>query len=424
MLIPSVSTIRCSALVTILTAMLLAACGGDSNGDGSNGGTSSDNSGRPGTGGNEGEDDADDEPPRSDAGVEPDSSPDNDGTTQEPDLADSTADPDVSPEDQACLTAEATANPAVQPADIIFVIDTSGSMDNEAAAIEANMNRFVEFVTAADSLDVRVVVVANDPGVRRGFETLLGICIPPPLGGAPDTCRPDTVLDDGPDNDSDRYLHVREIVFSREPLSKFIEHYGQFSWFLRPGVPTHIIVISDDESFLGGDSFMRQVEGLSPGFPQGYRLHAIVSERTGSGFLCREDERDCACPGAEAAGDGFIEVQEATGGVFQSICTNDWSGVFRTIADAVREDSLIPCEYAIPDPGEFEDIFYDRVQVLFRAGGNETVVPVVFSEAQCDPVSGGWYYDNPAAPTLVKLCPASCGQSEGDLIVAFECVKA
>lgn len=417
---PILRPTRALGFSSILAACLGVSCSGDSAGSEPAGESDSDNGGRPGTGGEAGDEGSSDsaDAGEADNGAVPDEGSD---ATASPDAP---APPDGSFEDQACLTVEATANPAVQPADIIFVIDTSGSMDNEAAAIEANMNRFVEFVTAEDSLDLRVVMVANDPGVRRGFETLLGICIPPPLGGAPDNCRADTVLDDGPDSDSDRYLHVREIVFSREPLAKFIEHYGKFSWFLRPGVPTHIVVISDDESFLGGDSFMRQVEGLTPGFPQGYRLHAIVSERTGSGFICDEDESECACRGAEAAGDGFIAVQEATGGVFQSICTNDWSGVFSTIADAVREDSVIPCEYGIPDPGEFEEIFYDRVEVRFRRGASESIVPVVFSEAQCDPVAGGWYYDNPASPTVVRLCPASCGQTEGDLVVAFECVKA
>ena len=30
------------------------------------------------------------------------------------------------------------------------------------------------------------------------------------------------------------------------------------------------------------------------------------------------------------------------------------------------------------------------------------------SEASCDARAGGWYYDDAAAPTSVKLCGASC----------------
>jgi hypothetical protein len=39
--------------------------------------------------------------------------------------------------------------------------------------------------------------------------------------------------------------------------------------------------------------------------------------------------------------------------------------------------------------------------------------------------SGGWHYDDPAAPTMIHLCPDTCatvqGDAEGELAVAFAC---
>jgi hypothetical protein len=357
-----------------------------------------------------------------------------DGGVPGPDPADPTLPPPdpgqgplpTDPVDPTCLTLTADADPVVLPADIIFVIDTSGSMDDEAAALEANMNRFVDQVATDGSLDLRVVVVANDPGVRRGFETLLGICIPPPLGGEPNRCRPDTVTADGPDVDTERYLHVREIVFSREPLSKFVEHYPRFRDFLRPGVPTHIVMISDDRSFMSADEFRRRVGGLTPGFPQGYRLHSIVGERTRprNNFLCREDERECTCRTAEAPGDAFIELTESTGGVFQSVCSTDWTAVYRAIADAVREDSRIPCQYDVPELGEFEEVNRDRVRVRYATGGVERELARVPGPAQCGEAAGqGWYFDSNVEPSIVHLCPDACGQDQGEVTITFECVK-
>ena len=35
--------------------------------------------------------------------------------------------------------------------------------------------------------------------------------------------------------------------------------------------------------------------------------------------------------------------------------------------------------------------------------------------ANCPANGNGWYYDNPAAPTQIILCPASCTLVEGDM---------
>jgi hypothetical protein len=40
-------------------------------------------------------------------------------------------------------------------------------------------------------------------------------------------------------------------------------------------------------------------------------------------------------------------------------------------------------------------------------GGTPEVVPQVPTVGDCG-TEGGWYYDNPAAPTKILLCPASC----------------
>ena len=47
----------------------------------------------------------------------------------------------------------------------------------------------------------------------------------------------------------------------------------------------------------------------------------------------------------------------------------------------------------------------------------------------CDPVKGGWYYDDPVMPTKITLCKASCDAANvqvgvdkaGEIDVTFGC---
>ena len=65
---------------------------------------------------------------------------------------------------------------------------------------------------------------------------------------------------------------------------------------------------------------------------------------------------------------------------------------------------------AVPESGEPN---FDKVNVSLQDPDNpdeKIMVKNVGTEANCDPVDGGWYYDNPDEPHMIKLCPASCLQ--------------
>jgi hypothetical protein len=81
----------------------------------------------------------------------------------------------------------------------------------------------------------------------------------------------------------------------------------------------------------------------------------------------------------------------------------------------------IACELAIPDE---EGIDPEKVNVTFTPqGGEEETIPQVEDAAACGE-AGGWYYDDPANPTKITLCGATCsdiqGQS-GELGLALGC---
>src|SRR5688500_14736466 len=58
-----------------------------------------------------------------------------------------------------CVGIDETAQPALQPADIVFAIDTSGSMGEESTFVKDKMNAFSQQIIAS-GIDVRVVMLA------------------------------------------------------------------------------------------------------------------------------------------------------------------------------------------------------------------------------------------------------------------------
>lgn len=78
--------------------------------------------------------------------------------------------------------------------------------------------------------------------------------------------------------------------------------------------------------------------------------------------------------------------------------------------EAIRTGA-IGCEYVLPtpDPG-LGQLDPESVEVRFTPGGNdpEVVMRKVANADACGATTGGYYYDDPEAPTRVILCPASC----------------
>lgn len=305
--------------------------------------------------------------------------------------------------DRECTSVEATGEPVMGPVDIVWVIDTSGSMNEEKTLVETKLNEFVTFIEDS-GLDVRVVMIGAD-----------SVCVPEPLsgGGCPDT-------------DSERYRHVRRNVGSDDSFKHIIDGYDAYADFLRPEAALHFVIVSDDES--GGSrtaAWFRDelaTEGVSR-----WVLHAIVSLVT----ICEPPPfpffpPDCeGCSGphgdAEAKGDRYIVASEISGGTANSICDPDWSGVFRAIGDNVISSAALPCAYAIPDVGAGREIVFDAVDVEI----NGDLIPRLDHGGECRG-GAGWYYDNPETPTQILFCPSTCGEGfEGDEVdIQFGCVKA
>ena len=79
--------------------------------------------------------------------------------------------------------------------------------------------------------------------------------------------------------------------------------------------------------------------------------------------------------------------------------------------NSIRAESK-ECLFDIPAPEGDGELDFQKVNVELTDGdGNTTVLAYVASESQCDPNTGGWYYDTPpedGTPTKIIVCDANC----------------
>lgn len=295
-----------------------------------------------------------------------------------------------------CSSVSQTAEVMAGPVDIVWAIDTSLSMVDEIAAVNANITNFATMISGA-GIDHHVVMLASND-VAAGT----------PLAADPA-----------------HYLYTLAGVDSNNALQVMLDLYPTYSTFLRPDAPLHFVVVTDDESFLAGDQFRTQMEMVS-GKP--FIFHAIASENaSGDPALPAPCIGACGIPGlcsAFAAGVQYYALADATGGQKSSICAADWSTVFGPLQEAVISSVPLPCDYAIPPPPDGETLDPAKVNMEFTAQGTTTpmLLPRAPSEAECM-TNAAWFYDDPAAPTQLRLCPAACelAQSGGTVDIAFGC---
>lgn len=99
-----------------------------------------------------------------------------------------------------------------------------------------------------------------------------------------------------------------------------------------------------------------------------------------------------------------------------------------TALESIRAGA-IACEYVMPttDKGKVD---LDSVDIAFNSGSGEPVVGIrkVASAQDCGLTTGGFYYDDPASPKRIVLCPSSCeavkkGTQQAKLDVVLGCIK-
>ncbi len=320
-------------------------------------------------------------------------------TTVDPDTGDGTT--------GECAEITEMAMNKKQPADILFVIDNSGSMQIEAASVKTNMNQFSTKIINS-GIDVHVVLISS-----IGGDT--GMCIAPPLGGG--GC-PAT------DNNLPTFLHINDGVGSNNPLQKLLDHHVDWKDQMRPGASKHIVVVSDDNSSLGANAFDAAFKALDPSYAD-YIFHAIVGEKDSGDVLWCFNNPVC-CAFTAKAGKVYLDLINKTNGVYGDLCKQDFTPVFNTLSTEVIQNAGLACEWTIPKPANEDIIDPDKVNVDFNDGmGGVLPIGKVDSPADCAQVIDGWYYDDPAMPTKILVCAQTCAKIQlapkASMTIKFGC---
>jgi hypothetical protein len=314
---------------------------------------------------------------------------------------------------EVCSSISAEAKQTYSPVDIVFAVDTSGSMVDEAAQVQANINTFSQQIIDS-GIDAHVVMLAADP-----FLILPGICVPAPLGSG--MCPADSKLPN--------YFH-HSIPTPPGPIEsvdgarKLVELFPIYEPHLRTDVRKYIVIVTDDDSRNHPDS--SGDAGIYDNDPNGFiadytAVDPMMSDAMGnrtwkmSGLYAYS-----MCANSAQVGLVWEDIISTTGGVSGDICNCSFgnpacAATFQTVFDQLAEQIIdgsepIPCQWQIPEPPMGEVLDPDLVNVEFIDIEDGVAEPIyhVDDAAACDPVIGGWYYDDNDTPKNIILCPVSC----------------
>lgn len=299
--------------------------------------------------------------------------------------------------------------PEVQsvPVDVIIVVDTSNSMANAIAAVQASINTEFAQILESAGIDYRVVVLGDYPPGDQ-----LSICIEPPLSGAPCNNPPAVPAI------TDVYKHYDAATGSGAFLNSIVGWYSTpdihglapsgYGEFLRPEARKVFLAMTDGTSATNdtsaGDAFDAQLLAL-PGGPFGvpgdrkYVFHAIIemSENVPPTEPWLPDDP------IQGQGASIQHVAILSGGWrFPLALSNDFDVLFNEIATDVIDSTPLACEFAIPVPPEPLMIDPDTIQVVVTIGGVETVFHQVAGLGACE--ADAFYVEN----DTIHLCPQAC----------------
>lgn len=376
--------------------------------------------------------------------------------------------------DTACGQQESTASiQKERPVDVIFIIDNSGSMSTEIAAVEQNINNNFARIIEESGADYRVIMI-TDHGAAS-----YDVCVDTPLAARPcsDTTLPTGTTLGAPAN-SERFFHYDINVQSVNSVCLMLSHYeyplgsapvpgpetGELAsptgWhtFLREEALKVFVEISDDRlscsaatvnpdwDFSGAGwgataatatavarSVIKSILELSEaqfGRPDELKFvwHSIVgiADNTPADLPYTHfdpPEMSGRCSSAGNPGPAYQMLSIGTAGLRYPVCSADegrgFDSVFRAIAREVVRGSGVDCAFTVPNAPAGKFIDFASIEVLYTpaSGPVESLVPVRVTDC----TDTAFYFEQ----GQIKLCPAACSRVRNDvqasLAVTFQC---
>ncbi len=203
--------------------------------------------------------------------------------------------------------------------DILFVIDNSGSMLQEQQSIAQNFSSFINF-TVGLNIDYHIGVVTTDVS-----DADAGKLVAPYIANIGPDASADPIGDFvamvnvGTDGSATEKGLAASVLAVTEPLVSTAN-----GGFLRPDALLSVIYVSDEDDFSEGD-VSDYVDGLLSA--KGYDSQAVIASA-----IAGEPPAGCDANGNSASsGDRYYDISLALEGLFESICTPDWSTTMEEI---------------------------------------------------------------------------------------------
>jgi hypothetical protein len=309
----------------------------------------------------------------------------------------------------SCAAVHAEATAQLQPSDIIWAIDTSGSMLATFPAIQAALNQFSESIIAA-GIDAHIVLLAGAQ-----------LCVPAPLGSGA-ACAPGLGgLGQPPprveDSQDPMFLHLDTPFGFGEGMGVILDNFAHYQHMLRPGAHVQLVITEDGAPPMTAAAITDHVEGRASATATPPWMPPLQPGLyTWNGVVCGDGPMGCGLLGPPP---GTTELIAQTGGItaelgLASAGGDPFAELLGKLATAVIVGAKVGCEYEIPPAPEGKTFDRDLVNVVYEAStGGETTFPRVASAEACADHTG-WLYDDPIDPARVTLCPSTCAIVQAD----------
>jgi hypothetical protein len=240
------------------------------------------------------------------------------------------------------------------PLDVILLVDNSGSMDAETAAVERSLVGWSQRLGTL-GLDYRLILLSRHRTLARSISEAAStsICVEQPLSGLERCPSGVPVL-------GERFFHYSIKLDASDSLERALEGFaepdparlapGGWSQWLRAGAHKAFIEISDADSDLPATLFAARLGALAPehfassGSP-GFVFYSVVgmAEKASAdeAYLPEEPIESAECRSVETrpdnAGEQYQTLSILTGGLRFSLCGSDALGArLERIADDLR----------------------------------------------------------------------------------------
>lgn len=335
--------------------------------------------------------------------------------------------PRLTEEESACVKQAIAATPGERrPVDIIFVIDNSGSMSEEIAAVRRNIVQEFASIIEESDVDYRVIMIS-----QFGSDST-AVCIDPPLGGA--DCAQGIERTNG-----ERYFHFNQVIGSTDALCQILDTLDNtradprapngFSEWLRPDAAKAFVLITDDSascSYVDSEMTVYIGAGADP-FEDALTFHAALRAKAPEqfaghyqffsivGISVQGDQPEplfpsqpldpTTCNTAPSPGLSYQALSIATDALRYPVCEGrSFDAVFQVLAQTVIQTARAECTFELPKVEEPQvlDLPSVNLEVRRAADADPQTFHQVDSRLDCKDAHSFYIHDR------IELCPQAC----------------